>query len=142
MTCDEYQEQTSAMIDRELGDNESGVLFAHLSGCAHCRGSLRSALELRSDLSEQTPLLAPANLDDKVLRSVHATNKNFRDRKPIPMRLWKGRVSVPLPVLTMLTLLLILSSITLYSFGTKPQPQAQTVYVTTFPVVEVQGYFP
>jgi len=141
MTCDAYQEQVSAMIDNELGDEESCVLFAHLSSCPACRGSLRTSLALRSDFNAQAPLMAPAELDDKVLNRVRSANKFLGDRKPVPMRLWKGRVSVPLPVLTMLTLLLILSSITLYSVGTKP-PQVQTVYVTTLPVVEVQGYFP
>jgi len=53
MTCDEYQEQVSQYIDGELGDEDSGILFKHLSLCAECRSFLRSTLELRSKIHDE-----------------------------------------------------------------------------------------
>lgn len=53
MTCDEYQEQVSQYIDRELADDESQALFEHLSTCSECRSFLRSTLELRSKIHDE-----------------------------------------------------------------------------------------
>ena len=60
MTCDEYQEQVSQYIDRELGDAEAEVLFRHLSTCAECRAFLRGSLELRSKIQDEVLLKARA----------------------------------------------------------------------------------
>jgi anti-sigma factor RsiW len=138
MTCDMYEEQVSALIDNELNEEEAESLFRHLSTCLSCRRSLRTVLDLRSDLKEQEPPLAPAELDEKVLQRAASEKRYVGDRKPMAMRVWKRRISIPMPVAAAITIVLIAGSVALSSLWTK----TQTVYVTTLPVVEVTAYFP
>ena len=144
MTCEGYQEQVSQLIDNELEEQESPAMFAHLSTCAECRGFLHTSLRLRSGLQEHGPLLAPTHVDEKVLGTAPSKRRLVPDRLAIPSVLWKRRVSLPVPVAAAVIVLLMLGSIALSSLwfrGPEPQFQAQTVYVTTLPTVEVQGYY-
>jgi anti-sigma factor RsiW len=133
-----YEEQVSALIDNELNEEEAELLFRHLSACPSCRRSLRTVLDLRSDLKEQEPPLAPAELDEKVLRRAVVEKRYVGDRKPMAIRMWKRRISIPMPVAAAITIILIVGSVVLSSLWTK----TQTIYVTTLPVVEVKGYSP
>lgn len=138
MTCDMYEEQVSALIDNELNEEGAELLFRHLSVCPSCRRSLRTVLDLRSDLKEQEPPVAPAELDERVLRRAAGEKRYAGDRKPMALMVWKRRISMPLPLAAAITIILIAGSVALSSLWTK----TQTVYVTTLPVVEVTGYFP
>jgi anti-sigma factor RsiW len=138
MTCELYEEWISALIDRELKDEETGELFAHLSTCLKCRRSLECVLDLRSDLADEVPLLAPKELDEKVLRGETRPKLYAGDRKPMALLLWKRRISIPLPIAASIMIVLIAGSVALSSLWSK----TQTVYITTLPVVEVRGYMP
>jgi anti-sigma factor RsiW len=133
-----YEEQISALIDHELGDEEMGVLFAHLSICRTCRHSLQTVLDLRSDLAQQIPPMAPKELDEKVLQSDGRSTRYAGDRKPMRLVVWKRRISMPVPIAATIMIILIAGSVALSSLWSK----TQTVYVTALPVVEVQGYMP
>jgi len=146
-TCEGYQEKVSRLIDNELGERESPSLFEHLGLCEECRRFLQTNLRIRSGMQEHGPLLAPVHLDQKVLGTTLTTRGLVPGRLAIPSGLWKRRVSLPASLAAAVVVLLMLGSIVLSSlwFGTQktqPELQTQTVYVTTFPVVEVQGYYP
>ena len=46
MTCESYEEQSSALIDHELKDNEQEMLFVHLGACGRVvhGGAMRMGL--------------------------------------------------------------------------------------------------
>ncbi len=145
MSCERFEEQVSAYIDHELRDDEAGTLFTHLGGCASCRRAMADALELRSGLREQSPLLAPKELDEKVLKMAESRRRRQPDRRAIPFIIWQKRVAVRIPLVLAISSMLILGSFLLASVWSplgKSPPQIQTVYVTTLPVVEVRGYMP
>ena len=86
MTHDEFQEQTSQLIDGELGEELQPTLFAHLSTCEECRRFLNSTLALHSNLtSHLTPV--PQSLDQRLL-GTHSTPIVYHlDAKPAAFRL-------------------------------------------------------
>jgi len=146
MKCDEYQEQLSALIDNELGDGEVEGLFLHMSGCGVCRATLRSQLELRSGLKEDSPLLAPKELDEKVLSTVSRAEAQIDNRRLMSRPVWQRHVSMPWPLAAAIAGLFLIGGLAVTSvwspFGKIPEPQVRVVYVTALPTVEVNGYFP
>jgi anti-sigma factor RsiW len=147
MKCDEYQEQVSALIDNELPDEDAKGLFEHMGGCVACRATLRSALELRANLTEDVPLLAPRELDQKVLGTVARAERQLGSRRVIRHVVWQRNVSMPWPLAAAVAGLFLIGGLAVTSvwspFSKPPaEPQIRTVYVTALPAVEVQGYFP
>jgi anti-sigma factor RsiW len=146
MTCEGYQEKVSQLVDNELGERESPALLAHLSTCTECRAFLNSALRLRAGLQEDAPLLAPSRLDQKVLGTVPSGRRSAPDRRAMRSFVGRRKIAVPLPVAALVIVLLValmaatspLWYPTMYP-GT--EAHAQTVYVTTYPTVEVDGYY-
>ncbi|MBM4160654.1 MAG: hypothetical protein FJ217_06105 [Ignavibacteria bacterium] len=145
MACENYQEQVSRLIDNELGEHESPTLFGHLGTCAECRRFLHAMLKLRSGLQGQSPILAPADLDEKVLGAAPTRRRFAPDRSAVRSFLWKRRISLPVPVAAVVVVLLMLCSILISSSwlgGAGPDSESQTVYVTVLPAVEVRGQNP
>jgi anti-sigma factor RsiW len=146
MKCDEHQEQLSALIDNELADGEVEGLFLHMSGCVACRAALRSQLELRSGLREDLPLLAPKELDEKVLSTVSRAEAQIDARRVMSRAVWQRHVSVPWPLAAAIAGLFLIGGLAMTAvwspFGKIPEPQIRVVYVTALPTVEVNGYFP
>lgn len=147
MKCDEYEEQVSALIDNELEDQASELLFVHLGECAACRATLRSGLQLRANLREDVPLLAPKELDEKVLTNVsRAETKLGVQRQAHRAAVWQRNVSMPWPLAAAIAGLFLIGGLAATSvwspFSKPPAPQVRTVYVTALPTVEVNGYFP
>jgi anti-sigma factor RsiW len=145
MTCEMYEEQISALIDHELKDEETGVLFLHLSSCSGCRHSLQSVLDLRSGLVEQVPPMAPNELDEKVLTRMVAFQRAKADRKAIRGFAWQGRISAPMPVAAVVALLLmigsfLLSNVWFGSAGQSAKENASVMYLSVVPTVEVRAY--
>ena len=146
MKCDDYQEQLSALIDNELADREVEGLFLHMSGCVACRAALRSQMELRSGLKEDLPLLAPKELDEKVLSTVSSAKARIDGRRAMSQAIWQRHVSMPWPIAAAVAGLFLIGGLAMTSvwspFGKIPEPQVRVVYVTALPTVEVNGYFP
>ena len=138
MTCEQYEEQVSALIDHELKDEETEMLFVHLSTCRACRRSLQSVLDLRSDLGEQVSPMAPKELDERMLKVMSIPKRLEADRKPVRGHVWTRRISIPLPIAAAIMMILIAGSVALSSLWST----TQTVYITALPVVEVHGYMP
>ncbi len=143
MNCDVYVEQLSALMDNELGDDEARSLFGHLNTCDACRKALRSAQELRSGLREETPPMAPAELDEKIMGLIPHAKRYVGDRKALRIVGWRRRVSLPLPIAAIIAFLLVLGSAALsYKLSEAQETQKQTIYITTLPAVEVFGPTP
>ena len=145
MKCDEYQEQVSALIDNELADQASELLFEHLSRCSACRAALRSGLELRENLKEDLPPLAPKELDKRVLTAVARRRQGEPDRAAIPATIWQRRFSMRVPVAAVAIFLLIFGSVLLSAIWAESNQTAdvrrvQTVFLTAIPAVEVRAY--
>ena len=145
MTCDEYQEKVSALIDNELADHESELLFTHMSGCAECRATLRSELELRANLREDIPPLAPRELDARVLTAAKNRRPTEPDRPAFPAMIWQRRLSMRIPVVAAAVFVLIFGSVLLSSMWAESNQTAdvrriQTVFLTAVPAVEVRAY--
>ncbi len=144
MKCDEYEEMVSGMIDNELADPESEQLFGHLSKCAACRAILRSELELRANLKEDIPPLAPKELDEKVLRTLSSDSGQLPARRIVRKIVWQHNVSMPWPLAAAIAGLFLVGGLAATSVWSpfSKQPQVRIVYVTALPTVEVNGYFP
>lgn len=145
MSCEQFEEQVSAYIDHELSDDETEMLFEHLAGCASCRRAMTAVLDLRSGLRDRAPLLAPKELDDRVLSMARSAQLRMPDRVAIPAKMWQRRISMRISALVAAVLMIIAaSSLLALVWGpvkTTP-PQIQTVYITALPPVEVHGYMP
>jgi len=133
------------LIDNELADRESESLFTHLSGCTECRATLRSELELRADLREDVPPLAPRELDARVLTAAQSRRLPEPDRPAIPAKIWQRRLSMRIPVVAVAVFVLIFGSVLLSSMWAESNKTAdvrtvQTVFLTAVPVVEVRAY--
>ena len=144
MNCVEYEEKVSALIDNELADRESELLFTHLGECPTCRATLRSELELRANLKEDVPPLAPRELDEKVLSAVSRAKRQLGAQTVMRKAVWQRRVSMPWPLAAAIAGLFLIGGLAATSVWSpfNKQHQVRTVYITALPTVEVNGYFP
>jgi len=143
--CEGYQLAASYYVDGELKPSERADLFSHMAKCERCAWFLEQAIRIRLALAtgqqhqpakEIIPLLMHAP-DEPAIRSVQ--------RKIMPALMqrltWSAhrrRISIPLPIAAATIIILIVGSLALSSLWSK----TQTIYVTTFPAVEVRPYTP
>ena len=127
MTCEHYQQQTSALLDGEASPESSAPLFAHLAGCENCRTffldltALNEKVELH--LRKDEPLVTAGP-------QLHAPTR------PRMTALWQRRIRVPLSVVAVAITVVI--SLACWSLMTRiEQAPPQRIYVSTLPVVEV-----
>ena len=66
MTCEHYQMLIGQVLDHELSEKESPVLFAHLSVCPACRDFFRVSLQVRTELMNAETISAPDILDHRM----------------------------------------------------------------------------
>jgi predicted anti-sigma-YlaC factor YlaD len=127
MTCQHYQQQSSALLDGELVSARSVDLFAHLAGCESCRTFLAdlTALNRRVQAGLRAETFSPP-----------LEARPFRFEQSLARPVWLRHVSVRLPIaaaVALATIALVFWSLT--SHVTQAPPQR--VYVSTLPVVEV-----
>ena len=145
MSCEEFEEQVSAYVDHELRDDEAEILFRHLGGCASCRTAMTAALDLRSGLRDQAPVLAPGEMDEKVLSMVRRRQFWMANSQAAPATVWQRRISLRLPVAAAAMLILLFGSFFASALWLGPNesadnPKIQTVFLTAVPTVEVRAY--
>jgi len=145
MSCERFEEQVSAYIDQELRDDEAETLFKHLGVCASCRKAMTVGLDLRSGLRDQAPLLAPKELDEKILSMAQARQSWMPDRAAVPATVWQRRISMRIPVLAAAMFILLFGSFFASVLWLGPNdsasnPKVQTVFLTAVPTMEVRAY--
>jgi anti-sigma factor RsiW len=145
MNCENFEAKVSVYIDGELDDQEAETLFRHLGVCTSCRKAMTEVLELRSGFQEQAPVLAPKELDERILRITRARESEYHDRRAIPAMLWRRRISIRVPVVAVAASLILFvsflaSSIWLAAKQQGENAKVQTVFLTAVPVVEVRAY--
>ena len=145
MSCEQFEEWVSAYIDHELRDEEAEMLFRHLGGCASCRKAMTVALDLRSGLRDHAPLLAPDELDEKVLTMARSRQSWMPDRVAVPVTMWQRRISMRVPVVAAAMFILLFGSFFASSLWLGPtesgdNAKVQTVFLTAVPTVEVRAY--
>lgn len=146
MKCEEYEEQISELMDRELDSRRSRELFAHLGGCEACRGFFDSVQQLRESL-----------LDSALTGNVATGEKRIHDYRPgksifvigdkLPARrLLQKRFSISVTA-AILFLCVIIGGTAVVSNSFLPEPRVverrvqETVYVLQLPQVEINGYY-
>lgn len=145
MSCEQFEEQASAYIDHELRDEEAEILFRHLGSCASCRKAMTIVLDLRSGLRDQSPLLAPEELDERVLAMAQSRKSWMPDRVAVPLTVWQRRISMRIPVIAAAMFVLLFGSffalmLWVGTYGSIDNPKVQTVFLTAVPTVEVRAY--
>lgn len=123
MTCEQYQMHIGQLLDHELPEKESPVLFAHLSACSECRDFFQASMQVRAELMSAEPITAPDELDDR-MRGAGL----IPAEQPLPRRtsIWDMRVAFPLPAAASIALLLILGSLLLApAFMHEPEPRQE-----------------
>lgn len=143
--CEGYQLAASYFVDGELKPSERADMFSHVAKCERCAWFLEQAIRIRLDLAtvqqhqpakEITPLLMHTP-DEPAIQGAR--------RKILPALMrrltWsvrRRRISIPVPLAAATIILLIVGSLALSSLWSR----TQTIYVTTFPAVEVRPYTP
>ena len=143
--CEGYQLAASYYVDGELKPSERADLFGHVADCEECALFLEQAIRIRVELAtgqrrhpakDVTPLLMHTP-DEPAVQSAQV--------KILPALIqrltWPGhrrRISIPVSIAAATIIFLIAGSLALSSLWLK----TQTIYVTTFPAVEVRPYTP
>ena len=123
MTCEQYQMHIDQLLDHELPEKESPVLFAHLSACSECRDFFRASLQVRAELMNAEPITAPEELDDRMRAAGLIPAEQPLSRKT---SIWDMRIIFPLPAAASIALLLIIGSLFLAPLLMHdPQPQQE-----------------
>lgn len=132
MTHDEYQEQSSRLLDSDLREDESTSLFMHLAACHECRDFMRSALKLRSGLAAD-PLIVPVSVDGRLRKQFSSPAVPLSESA---QSLWSRQVTLRFPVLALLVCFIAAGTLLLLS-GRFPFHEPETVYVTRLPAVVI-----
>lgn len=143
MTCDDHQEKVSQFLDSELPVDEERQLFRHLGECDSCRRFLATVVRMRHTLLCVRPVRVDERVDRALERRLRTGGASMPERPP--RRLWRGKVSVRLPVAAVLAALLIAASMfvgTMITPAHRPTSAERVVYVRTLPTVDVVGHRP
>jgi anti-sigma factor RsiW len=143
MTCDDYQENVSQLLDGELLIGEEPALFRHLGDCDSCRTFLKAVLQLRHALLVSQPVRVSEKADHAIARRLGKAGAAMPDRGAV--HIWRRRVSIRLPVAAVAAAFLITFSIVISSMVapvSRPATAERVVYVMTLPTVDVVGHKP
>jgi anti-sigma factor RsiW len=136
MNCEERQLAISMMIDNECPEEELQGLFVHLGTCSPCRRFYRESMDLRTRLHQDCIPSVSSSVDARVLSQA-------RGRNILQLPSWLTvRVSIPAPLAAAALILIILGSFAFvkqHGLQSASLADREIVYVTTLPVVEVQG---
>lgn len=143
--CEGYQLATSRYVDGELKPSQRADLFGHVAKCEQCAWFLEQAIRIRLDLAtgqqhqsanEITPLLMHTPDELAIQSAQRKILPALMQRLTWPVH--RRSISIPVPIAAATIILLIVGSLALSSLWSR----TQTIYVTTFPAVEVRPYTP
>lgn len=127
MNCTEHEMMISKLLDGELTQDESAVVFTHLAGCSGCRELYHRMQMLNTSLDRIAD-----RLPDVRVGYIPQFSEQLIRNQPI----WNRQVQMRMPVLVMMIMVMILTvgfSIILTTQFSKNE----TVYVTNLPVVTI-----
>ena len=154
MSCDEYQQEISKLLDNMLDKKETPGVFTHLGGCEECRDFFSSTVRIQRAMRAAATVSIPAQLDatvpavllgqegyarDKAAAASTSVDASFRDRAasamqhdaaPVPRRSPRkvySRIGTALQLLIVTILLVFLFSIRVTSQGDNGQPTVQSI---------------
>ena len=128
MSCEEFQQQISKLLDNVLDKKETPGVFTHLSGCEECREFFGSTMQIRKALQRTSSLPMPEKIDRNVLSAVRTGGWFAPDRRPVP--LVNGQRVLRLRTSTVVLLLLMLFLGALF-FSTQVEFQPPSEYIAT-----------
>ena len=144
MDCNEYQEQISQFLDRELPADATPGMFAHLSVCTRCREFMQATLSVRSALASEPDIPLPEELDERFAARFSRGRKIVRFRVTSITDMIKARMYVPVPAAIMGALLLLFSLLLSTSLairsGSTVRPAEPTIYIMSLSTIEVEGH--
>ena len=141
MNWESYQEQISALIDRELDDERSAAVFAHLGECASCRAFLHDIQRIHLNLSGE-PLPTVSHALDARVRTIplrHGWRELLHSIRT-GGEWWKRRLAIPVPAFGALVLMLLASLAMAVTLFRGPQAQMEptpTMYIMSLSPIEV-----
>lgn len=142
MDHENCQLHISKFSDNVLEGHKTAELFAHLGVCEECRAFFQSMLQLRLKLRNAQPLLLPDEID----AAVFAATINKQPSRIVSkaenwfLRLWRGRVSFPVPIAAVLVFLFVLAGTVISSLWWESNKSTTEYYIPVLPTVEVRGY--
>lgn len=126
MSCEEYQQQVSKLLDNALEKSKAPEVFGHLGGCERCRDFFESTMHIRLAMRSAGSLPMSTAMDAKVLQFAVAQSGGADDRGPVQRlgqhRSLRSRIST-LALLIMVTLFIGL----LFSVNIDKPSQAEPV---------------
>ena len=145
MNCDWYQEQISALIDRELADEQSADVFSHLGECAACRTFLQGTQRIQSHIAH-APLQTLSYSLDARIRTI-PLRQGWREAVHsirTGASWWKQRLAIPVPAFGVLVLMLLASITMAITLLRGPQQSEPTpaMYIMSLSPIEVRPLSP
>jgi anti-sigma factor RsiW len=143
--CEGYQLAASYYVDGELKPSERADLFGHVAKCEQCAWFLEQAIRIRLELATGRQHQSAKEIIPLPMHTPNQPTIQSARRKILPVLMqrlaWsvhRRRISIPVPIAAATIILLIAGSLALSSLWLK----TQTIYVTTFPAVEVRPFTP
>ena len=83
MSCEEYQQQVSKLLDNALEKGKTADVFSHLGICEKCREFFESTMYIRLAMRTAESLPISAAMDTKVLQFAVAQSGRAHDHGPV-----------------------------------------------------------
>lgn len=134
MGCAGWEEQTSALVDGELGDEEAKALFNHLGGCLECRDFYRRIMFMREEVRTVAAALP-----------VPGWLKKEKDSPTSPTRLRPARAAYfrisRSTAIAAAFLVMALGGTTAALLMERGHTEARVVFVVGLPTIEVEATY-
>ena len=134
MGCTVWEEQISALVDGELGDQESKALFSHLGGCPACRDFYRRIVLMREEVHSAAAAVP-----------VQANLTKDKNSLPSPSRLrpdrWASFRISRATAIAAVFLIMVLGGTTAALVLERGHTEARVVFVVGLPTIEVEATY-
>ena len=123
MSCEEYEQMASRLIDGEISPGASAGIFAHLASCEECRRFFHQVQELHGSLERMAePPIPSSRVQPPALRTEPGiAQKGF----------WLRQVSLRMPVVVATACIMVAAVV--FALNRNQEP----VFITELPTVVV-----
>lgn len=123
MSCEEYKQMASRLIDGEVSPGASAGIFAHLASCEECRRFFHQVQELHGSLQRfAEPPIPPPGPQPPTLRPTPAIT---------PQGFWLRQVSLRMPVVVATACIMVAAVV--FALKRNQEP----LFITELPTVVV-----